>query len=74
MANISTARGLWERLKSLYMTKSHSNRLYLKEQFYTIRMKEGTNIADHLSVLNRIVSKLEAIGVKINDKDMGRKP
>ena len=32
-------------------------------------MTEGTKIFDHLSVLNGIVSELEAIGVKIEDGD-----
>ena len=32
-------------------------------------MTEGTKISDHLSILNGIVSELEAIGVKNEDKD-----
>ncbi|KAL9451391.1 hypothetical protein AB3S75_013036 [Citrus x aurantiifolia] len=32
-------------------------------------MAEGTKIFDHLSILNGIVSELEAIGVKIEDED-----
>ena len=32
-------------------------------------MIEGTKISDHLSVVNGIVSELEAIGVKIEDED-----
>ncbi|PON35936.1 hypothetical protein PanWU01x14_332220 [Parasponia andersonii] len=32
-------------------------------------MNEGTKIYDHLSVLNGIVSELEAIGVKNEDED-----
>lgn len=59
---IATAKGLWEKLEKLYQTKGVSNRVYLKEQFHTLRMGEGTKISDHLSVLNRIVSELEAIG------------
>ena len=32
-------------------------------------MDGGTKISDHLSVLNNIVSELEAIGVKVEDED-----
>ncbi|KAL9459724.1 hypothetical protein AB3S75_003012 [Citrus x aurantiifolia] len=60
---------LWQKLEKLYQTKSISNRLYLKERFHTLRMTEGTKIFDHLSVLNGIVSELDAIGVKIEDGD-----
>ena len=53
----------------MYQAKSLSNRLYLKEQFHTLRMEEGTRISDHLSILNGIISYLEAIGVEISDED-----
>ncbi|KAK9232475.1 hypothetical protein WN943_022721 [Citrus x changshan-huyou] len=69
VGKIPTAKELWEKLEKLYQTKSISNRLYLKERFHTLRMTEGTKISDHLSVLNGIVSELEAIGVKIEDED-----
>ena len=72
LANVhgmSTAKGLWEKLEELYQAKSISNRLYLKEQFHTLHMEEGTKISDHLSTLNEIVSELEAIGVAIEDED-----
>ena len=32
-------------------------------------MDEGAKISDHLSVLNGIISELEALGVKIEDED-----
>jgi hypothetical protein len=66
---ISTAKELWEKLEQLYQGKGISNRLYLKEQFHTLRMDGGTKISDHLSVLNNIISELEAIGVKVEDED-----
>lgn len=66
---ISAAKELWEKLEELYQTKSLSNRLCLKEQFHSLCMEAGTKISDHLSALNGIVSELEAIRVKINDKD-----
>ena len=72
LANVhgmSTIKGLWEKLEELYQAKSISNRLYLKEQFHTLHMEEGTKISDHLSTLNEIVSELEAIGVAIEDED-----
>ncbi|KAJ9566969.1 hypothetical protein OSB04_002935 [Centaurea solstitialis] len=66
---ISTAKELWDKLEQLYQGKGISNRLYLKEQFHTLCMDGGTKISDHLSVLNNVVSELEAIGVKVEDED-----
>jgi hypothetical protein len=34
--------GLWNRLESLYMTKSLMNIIFLKRHLYILRMKEGT--------------------------------
>ena len=39
--NEYTAAGMWNRLESLYMTKSLSNKLYMKKQLYCLRMVEG---------------------------------
>ena len=66
---LSTAKELWDKLEQLYQGKGISNWLYLKEQFHTLRMDSGTKISDHLSILNGIVSELEAIGVEIDDED-----
>jgi len=35
---------LWSRLGTLYMTKSLSNKLYLKKQLYGLRMNEETAV------------------------------
>ena len=51
----SIAAGLWEKLETLYITKSLTNRIYLKRQFYSLRMKEGTKIAEHLNVFNTLI-------------------
>ena len=48
----TSATSLWNKLESLYMTKSVTNRIYLKQQLYGMKMKEGTKIADHLNVFN----------------------
>src|SRR3954465_15299856 len=40
--NEDTGAEMWNRLESLYMTKSLSNKLYVKKQLYCLRMAEGT--------------------------------
>ena len=72
LANVGKIRSVkefWERLENLYHAKSISNCLFLKEQFHLLRMIEGTNFFYHLSVLNDIMTELEAIEVKIEDDD-----
>ena len=44
MMKKETTIGLWFRLKSLYMTTSLSNKLFMKNKLYSLRMKEDTPI------------------------------
>lgn len=41
----------------------------MKDQFHALLMAEGTKKIYHLSILNRSVTALEAIRVKIKDED-----
>ena len=45
------------------MTKSLSNKLYLKKQLYRLCMKEGTIVLEHLDFFNKVISELLAIDV-----------
>jgi len=63
------ATGLWTKLEKLYMTKSLTNRILLKRQLYSLRMKEGTTISDHLNTFNTLLVQLESIEVKFESED-----
>jgi hypothetical protein len=69
IAEETTTTGLWTKLESLYMTKNLSNIIFLKRQLYSLRMKEGTKIVDHLNVFNTLISQLTAMEVKFDDED-----
>ena len=49
------------------MTKSLSNKLFMKKQLYSLRMKEGTSILQHFNAFNRILSDLLALEVKLEE-------
>jgi len=53
----------------LYMTKSLSNKLYVKKQLYELHIKEGTTVLEHLNFFKKVISKLLAIDVKIDEED-----
>jgi hypothetical protein len=64
-----TTTGLWSRMESLYMTKSLMNQIYLKRQLYSLKMREGTKITDHLNVFNTLICQLNSMDVKPDDED-----
>jgi hypothetical protein len=60
---------LWTKLESLYMRKSLTNRIFLKIQLYSLCMKEGTKIYDHLNTFNTLFVQLTSMGVKFEFED-----
>ncbi|CAL1390087.1 unnamed protein product [Linum trigynum] len=64
-----TAAGLWLKLESLYMTKSLTNKLHLKQRLFSLRMQEGTPLREHLEQLNSILLDLRNIDVQVDDED-----
>jgi len=64
-----TTSSLWKSMKILYMTKSLTNKIFLKIQLYNLHMKEGTKIDDHLNTFNTLLCQLTSIGVKFESED-----
>ena len=49
----TTAAGFWKKLEDLYTKKSMAKRLATKNKLYTLQMKEGSSISDHIDALTR---------------------
>ncbi|KAJ9561973.1 hypothetical protein OSB04_007133 [Centaurea solstitialis] len=69
VADEESAASLWLKLESLYMTKSLTNKLLLKQRLFSLRMKEGMLLKQHLDELNSILMDLKNVEVKIDDED-----
>ena len=67
--NEETTADFWCRLESLYITKSLSNKLFMKKQLYSLQMKKCTPILQYLNTFNRILSDLLALEVKSEEED-----
>ncbi|KAG6429902.1 hypothetical protein SASPL_107959 [Salvia splendens] len=70
VADQETAAALWTKLESLYMTKSLTNKLLLKQRLFRLRMQEGTPLREHLENLNKILLDLHNVEVKVEDEDV----
>ncbi|GJW10630.1 retrotransposon protein, putative, ty1-copia subclass [Tanacetum coccineum] len=66
----TTTAGVWSKLKTLYMTKSLANKLYLKKKLYTFYMPAGRNIFEHIDEFNKIVLDLANIEVRFKNEDL----
>jgi hypothetical protein len=50
------AKDLWDKLGTLYHSKSLVNKLFPRKKLYNLRMKDGDSVADHLKAFNIVVS------------------
>ena len=64
-----TAKEVWEKLEGLYMRKNLTNKLYLKKQLYSLHMKEGSDLLEHLNTFNMLNTQLSSFGVNYEDED-----
>jgi hypothetical protein len=59
---------VWLKLESLYMPKSLTNKLYLKQRLYGLKMAEGSDLSQHINVFNQIIGDLKRLDVKFEDE------
>ena len=51
------------------MRKNLTNKLYMKKQLYSLHMKEGSNLLEHLNTFNMLNIQLSSFGVDYEDED-----
>ena len=51
------------------MSKSLSNKLFLKQKLYGLKMAEGSDLVQHVNLFNQIISDLLRINVKFDEED-----
>jgi hypothetical protein len=64
-----TTKDLWDKLGKLYHYKSLVNKLFLRKQFYNLRMRDRDAVAEPLNAFNIVVSHSESVEIKISDED-----
>ena len=65
----ATMKALWDKLGTLYQSKSLVNKLFLRKKLYNLRMKDGDSMIEHLNPFNTMVSQLASVDIKILDED-----
>ena len=65
----ATTKTLWDKLGTLYQSKSLVNKLFPRKRLYNLRMKDGDSVTEHLNAFNTVVSQLSSVDIKISDED-----
>ena len=66
---VKTTKEVWEKLEGHYMRKNLTIKLYVKKQLYSLHMKEGSDMLEHLNTFNMLNTQLSSFGVNYEDKD-----
>jgi hypothetical protein len=60
---------IWLKLESWYMSKLLTNKLYLKQRLYGLKMAESSDLSQHINIFNQIIDDLKRVDVKFEDED-----
>ncbi|CAA7028676.1 unnamed protein product [Microthlaspi erraticum] len=73
--DLTTCKEIWEKLENMYMSKSSSSKLHLKQRLYGMKMSEGSDLMQHVTtsviVQTRARTKEESLNVAQRDSDSG---
>jgi len=50
--SLSSPDEIWKKLESQFMSKTLTNKLYLKQKLYGLKMQEGNDLAQHVNIFN----------------------
>ena len=64
-----TVKEVWEKLEGLYMRKNLTNKLYAKKQLYSLHIKEGSDLLEHLNTFNMLNTQLSSFRVTYENED-----
>jgi len=62
---------LWQKLESLYPSKSGKYKLYLLNILINLRYKEGSSVSDHLNEFQGVLDQLSGMGIKFEGEVQG---
>lgn len=65
----STPKEIWDKLASIYASKSLTNRLNLKMELYSLKLDEESSLHDHISCFNQLVCHLANVDEPMKDEE-----
>jgi gag-polypeptide of LTR copia-type len=62
------AKGLWEKLESLYERKTTQNKAFYIRKLVKMKYKEGSSVSDHLSQFQDCVNCLSTMKMVLDEE------
>ena len=62
-------KDLWDTLKVQFERNTLANKLFLKRQYFTTKMREDQSVSEHLKFMKEITDKLGALGAAVADEE-----
>ena len=60
---------VWKKLSEQFQKKTWANKLELRRRLYSLRLKEGDSVQEHIKAMIEIFNGLSVIGDPVSDED-----
>ena len=60
---------VWEKLRNQFQKKTWANKLSLRRRLYSLRLKDGDSVQDHIKALTEIFNELSIMGDPVTEED-----
>ena len=60
---------VWEKLAEQFQKKSWANKLILRRKLYSLQLKEGDSVQEHIKAMTEVFNELTVIGVEMGEED-----
>lgn len=60
---------VWEKLAGQFQKKTWANKLALRRKLYSLRLKDGDSVHEHIKSMTEIFNELSVIGVDMGEED-----
>lgn len=65
-----SAKEVWDKLKNMFRDKINNSKVFLKQKFFSSKMKQSNTLQEHLSTLGSIIQQLTALKAPPDDDDI----
>ena len=62
-------KAVWKKLEEQFQPKTWSNKLQLQQKLYTLKLKEGESVNEHIKAMSKIFKGLAVIGDAVSKED-----